>query len=72
LARKGVEIVQKLLLAGESEQKRTAAPQNPAAQLLEATGCLRELEQLSTHSNIHLSTASSSLLQAYFESEQAG
>jgi len=72
LARKGVEIVQKLLLAGQSEQKRTAAPQNPAAQLLEATGCLRELEQLSTHSNIHLSTASSSLLQAYFESEQAG
>lgn len=69
LAQKGVEILQKLLEVGE--QRPSSLP-NPAAQLIEATGCLRVLEQLCTHSNSHLSESSSALLQGYFEWEQAG
>jgi hypothetical protein len=71
-ARKGMEIVQKLLLTGENEQKRTGNMQNPAAVLIERTGCLGQIERLTMHSNGFLSSESTALLEAYFEPQQVG
>ena len=72
IARKGMEIVQKLLLTGENEQKRTGNMQNPAAVLIERTGCLGQIERLTTHPNGFLSSESTALLEAYFEPQQVG
>ena len=71
LARKAVDIMEKMLEVGEVERVEVGYMQNRTAVLMESTGALTHLEHLTQHPNSTLASTCVRLLETYFEGQQA-